>query len=52
MTKDILDLTLGELRAEIEAMGEKPYRAAQVFDWLYKKNKWGHNTHFRIFSPP
>ena len=34
---DIRDLTLAELRAELEAMGEKPFRAAQVFEWLYKK---------------
>jgi 23S rRNA (adenine2503-C2)-methyltransferase len=33
----IQDLTLAELRDELAAMGEKPYRAAQVFDWLYKK---------------
>lgn len=34
---DIRDLTLPELRAELTAMGERPYRAVQVFDWLYKK---------------
>lgn len=34
---DIRDLTLVELRAELEAMGERPFRAAQIFDWLYKK---------------
>jgi len=34
---DIRDLTLAELRAELEAMGEKPFRAAQVFEWLYKR---------------
>ena len=34
---DIRDLTLDELRAELEAMGERPFRAAQIFDWLYKK---------------
>jgi 23S rRNA (adenine2503-C2)-methyltransferase len=34
---DIRDLTLAALRAELQAMGERPYRAAQVFDWLYKK---------------
>jgi 23S rRNA (adenine2503-C2)-methyltransferase len=34
---DIRDLTLGELKAELERMGERPYRAAQIFDWLYKK---------------
>ena len=35
--KDVRDLTLEELRAELAAMGEKPYRASQIFDWLYKK---------------
>ncbi len=35
--RDIRDLTLVELRAELEAMGERPFRAAQIFDWLYKK---------------
>jgi 23S rRNA (adenine2503-C2)-methyltransferase len=34
---DIRDLTLVELRAEVEAMGERPFRAAQIFDGLYKK---------------
>ena len=34
---DIRDLSLEELRAELEAMGEKPFRAAQIFDWLYHK---------------
>jgi 23S rRNA (adenine2503-C2)-methyltransferase len=34
---DIRDLTLGELGAELERMGEKRFRAAQIFDWLYKK---------------
>jgi 23S rRNA (adenine2503-C2)-methyltransferase len=34
---DIRDLTLVDLRAELEAMGERPFRAGQIFDWLYKK---------------
>ena len=34
---DIRDLTLVELRAELEAMGERPFRAGQIFDWLYKR---------------
>ena len=34
---DIRDLTLEELGAELERMGEKRFRAAQIFDWLYKK---------------
>ena len=37
MTVDIRDLTLEELGAELERMGEKRFRAAQIFDWLYKK---------------
>ncbi len=37
MTTDIRDLSLEELRVELEAMGEKPFRAAQIFDWLYHK---------------
>lgn len=43
---DIRDLTLEELRAELEVMGEKPFRAAQIFDWLYKKRA----TSFEEFS--
>jgi len=34
---DIRDLTLEELRVELAAIGERPFRAAQIFDWLYKK---------------
>ncbi|MGA2534112.1 MAG: 23S rRNA (adenine(2503)-C(2))-methyltransferase RlmN [Candidatus Aminicenantales bacterium] len=35
--KDIRDLTLEELKTELEAMGERPFRAGQIFDWLYHK---------------
>ncbi|MCX6569249.1 MAG: 23S rRNA (adenine(2503)-C(2))-methyltransferase RlmN [Candidatus Aminicenantes bacterium] len=34
---DIRDLGLEELRVELGAIGEKPFRAAQIFDWLYHK---------------
>jgi 23S rRNA (adenine2503-C2)-methyltransferase len=37
VNKDIRDLTLEELRAELEGMGERPFRASQIFDWLYHK---------------
>jgi len=30
-------MTLDELRAELAVLGEKPFRAVQIFDWLYKK---------------
>jgi 23S rRNA (adenine2503-C2)-methyltransferase len=42
----INDLTLAELRAELEAMGEKPFRAVQIFDWLYRKGE----SDFMAFS--
>ncbi len=35
--KDITDLTLAELGAELEAMGEPKFRAKQIFGWIYKK---------------
>lgn len=36
-TKDIKSLTLAELKAEMEAMGEKPFRAAQLYEWMHRK---------------
>lgn len=35
--KDIFDFTKEELKEELEGMGEKPYRAKQVFSWLHAK---------------
>ena len=38
MTKtDILSLSFSELEAEILAMGEKKFRAKQLYEWLHKK---------------
>lgn len=34
---DILSLTFSQLKDEIAAMGEKPFRAAQVYKWLHEK---------------
>lgn len=34
---DVLSLTLDETEAEILAMGEKKFRAKQIFEWLHKK---------------
>jgi len=36
-TKDIKSLTLAELKAEMEAKGEKPFRAAQLYEWMHRK---------------
>lgn len=35
--KDIKSLNMRELKAEIGLIGEKPFRAAQVYDWMHKK---------------
>ncbi len=35
--KDIRQLTLEELTAELVSFGEKPFRAKQVYEWLWKK---------------
>ena len=34
---DIRSLSLDELIAYFEKLGEKPYRAKQVYEWLWKK---------------
>ena len=34
---DIMSLTLGELKDFVESIGEKPFRAAQIFKWLHQK---------------
>lgn len=49
--KDIRDLTLEELKGELAAMGEKPFRAAQVFDGLYHKGASGF-AEFTSLSKP
>lgn len=36
-TKDIKSLTLPELKAKMEEMGEKPFRAAQLYEWMHRK---------------
>ena len=35
--KDIKSLSLSELKAEMELLGEKAFRAKQIFEWLHKK---------------
>jgi len=37
MKKDILSMTLPELEADITSLGEKKFRAGQLYDWLHKK---------------
>ena len=35
--KDIRSYTLDELKKEIESIGEKAFRAKQVYEWLHVK---------------
>lgn len=35
--KDIRSMTLEELTEELKSIGEKPFRAKQIFNWLHKK---------------
>ena len=36
--KNIKDYNIGELKQELINLGEKPYRAEQIFQWLYEEN--------------
>jgi 23S rRNA (adenine2503-C2)-methyltransferase len=35
--KDIKSLTLNELKQEVELLGEKPFRAKQLYQWMHEK---------------
>ncbi len=35
--KDIKSLTLAELKTEMEEMGQKPFRAKQLYEWMHRK---------------
>lgn len=35
--KDIKSLNLRELKNEMESLGEKPFRAKQMYEWMHKK---------------
>ena len=37
MKKDILSLSLTELETELTSIGEKKFRAKQIFNWLHQK---------------
>ena len=35
--KNIKDYTLYELKEQLKSLGEKPFRAEQIFNWIYKE---------------
>ncbi len=40
MKNDIRNLSLEELSDYFVSIGEKPFRATQIFEWIYQKNVW------------
>ena len=38
--QDIRNLSLDELLAYVDSIGEKPFRASQIFEWIYQKGMW------------
>jgi 23S rRNA (adenine2503-C2)-methyltransferase len=38
MKRELLDISLDELKAEMNSLSEKPFHAAQIYAWLHKKN--------------
>lgn len=38
MKQDLLSLSLSELEAEMTALGERKFRARQLYEWLHKRN--------------
>jgi 23S rRNA (adenine2503-C2)-methyltransferase len=41
---DIRSLSLDQLKEEFEKLGEKPYRAVQVYEWFWKKSVTGFSS--------
>src|SRR5450631_1824791 len=38
---DIRDLSLEELAAYLKSIAAEPFRAEQIFQWIYQKGAWG-----------
>jgi len=38
---DIRNCSFDELVLSLQALGHKPFRAQQIFEWIYQKNAWG-----------
>ena len=37
---DIKSMTMPQLKAVMEELGEKPFRAKQIYEWLHQKRVW------------
>ena len=49
--KDIRSLTLDELTSELILLGERPFRAKQVYEWLWKKGARGFDEMTNLSLP-
>ena len=39
LKKNIKDFNLEQLKTELIALGEKPFRAEQIFKWIYLRSR-------------
>ena len=51
MKQDILDLSFEELIHYFESIGEKSFRAQQVFEWIYQKGVWSFDAMANLPKP-
>ena len=49
--KDIRNFSYEELAAYLKAEGERPFRAAQIFEWLYQKGAWSFDEMKNLSKP-
>ncbi len=42
--RDIRDFSYEELEHFLSSLGEKPFRAKQIYEWIYQKNAWGYEA--------
>ena len=38
LKKDIRQLSLEQIKEDIASLGEKPFRAKQIYEWIWKKS--------------
>jgi len=49
--EDIRNLSYDELVQYCESIGEKEFRATQIFEWIYQKNAWGFDDMTNLSKP-
>jgi len=49
--EDIRNLSCDDLKKYLEVAGEKSFRAAQIFEWLYQKNAWSFDEMSNLPKP-